>query len=104
LSVATLVEDIIATGASGAVLRQGLAAMGCLDHKADAWNRIRVGLEGIQGYRVEAGFPRIISAHFPGNTLPDGIESLVYEVDLRVAKPFALGAAELESAIAGLAA
>lgn len=98
LFVAGLVSEIVDCGVDRSVLEKGLAALGCLDPDSPTWNRIRCGLEGVTAYRVANGFPRITAAQFPGGVLPDGIESIVYSIDLRSAQQFLLSDADREAA------
>ncbi len=100
LSVSRLSSEIVAGSVPRQALGKALAAMGCLDADSPEWNRIHYGLERISGYRVEPGFPRVTSGQFPGGVLPDGIESIVYSIDLRVARQFLLSEAELTAAFA----
>lgn len=100
LSISGLSADIIASGVPGLALEKALAAMGCLDRDSSAWNRTRYELEKISGYRVAPGFPRITSGQFPGSVLPEGIESISYSIDLRVARQFLLSNDELDIALA----
>ena len=95
LSVSGLSSEIVAGGVRRQALEKALAAMGCLAPDSPEWNRIRYELEGLSGYRVAPGFPRITSAQFPGGVLPDGIESIVYSIDLGIARQFLLSADEL---------
>jgi hypothetical protein len=96
ISVASLSEDILATGASRQSLESALSAIGCHDARAPAWNRLQYTFESMQGYRIGNGFPRIVSDQFPSGVLPQGIESLEYRVDLRAASAFLMSAAELD--------
>jgi hypothetical protein len=96
LSVSKLFSDVVAAGASRQATAEGLAAIGCVDPDAHEWNRLRYAFEGMTGYLVGPGFPRITAAQFPDSTLPRGIQSVVYSVDLRAAKEFLL----TESALA----
>jgi len=90
LSVSSLCADIVRFGIARQELAEALAAMGCRDPDSIAWNRIRFSLEKISGYRVCSGFPRVTGIQFPGHVLPEGIESVSYEVDLRAAVRFKL--------------
>jgi len=103
LSVSALASEIVQCGASKKSLDDGLAAMGCLDSDSPSWNRIHFALEGVRSYRVESGFPRITSTNFPDGTLPDGIGSVTYAVDLRAAQEFLLSDDELESVLGSIA-
>ena len=96
LSVATLCEEIVRHGVSRQEMVKALAALGCHDPNASAWNRIRFSLEKISGYRVGADFPRVTSAQFPGRMLPEGVGAVSYEVDLRAASRFRVQDGELK--------
>ena len=98
LSIAGLADEITDCGVRRDALEKGLSTMGCLDPDSSEWNRIRCSLEGVACYRVVAGFPRIVSGQFPGGVLPDGIESIVYSIDLRSAQPFLLSDVDRDSA------
>lgn len=100
LSVSALSSDIVKRGVSGLALGKALAAMGCRDPDAPEWNRVSYALERITGYRVESGFPRIVPMLFPDGGLPDGIESIVYSIDLQAAKSFLLSDADLRTVLA----
>lgn len=88
LFVAGLVSDILAYGVPKATLEKGLTALGCPNPGSPDWNRIRCGMEGLTAYTVAPGFPRITAAQFPMGLIPDGVDSIVYSVDLRVAREF----------------
>lgn len=104
LFVAGLVSDILAYGVPKAALEKGLAAMGCLHPSSPDWNRIRCGLEGLTAYWVGPGFPRITAAQFPKGLIPDGIDSIVYSVDLRAAREFLMQDNDRDAAFRGLVA
>lgn len=97
LSVGRLAAEIVSLGADSSSLVRALAAMGCDEPDSTAWNRITFELEGMELYRVQNGFPRIISKQFPGGKLPDGIQAISYTVDLQAAKPFLLSGSEAEA-------
>lgn len=103
LTVSELATDITRKGVPMEDLAHALSAMGCANPYADTWNRVRYSLERISGYEVREGFPRITSAHFTGHTLPAGIASVTYDVDLRAAKAFQLSDGELMAQYARIA-
>lgn len=103
LSVSSLSNEIIAAGVAQHALGRALAEMGCLDPNAAEWNRVSYALEKASGYRVGPGFPRITSTQFPGGVMPEGIESIVYVVDLKVARQFQLSELELKAAFSRMA-
>lgn len=102
LSVSDLCTEIIANGVARHDLWKALALMGCLDAAAPEWNRIRYELNGVTGYQVTDKFPRITPLEFSNNTLPEGIESVVYSIDLRSATNCRLRTDELEATYARL--
>ena len=104
LFVAGLVSDILGYGVPKTALEKGLAAVGCLDSSSPDWNRIHCNLEGLTAYRVGPGFPRITSAQFPMGQLPDGIDSIVYTIDLRAAQPFLMQDEDRDAAFQGIVA
>ncbi|MGE4358259.1 MAG: PD-(D/E)XK motif protein, partial [Lysobacteraceae bacterium] len=95
LAVSSLCDEIVRLGAERTRLVEALTAMGCSDPDSPAWNRIRFSLEKCSGYRVGPKFPRITAAQFPGHTLPEGIVSLTYKLDLRAAERFRVPDSEL---------
>ena len=98
LFVAGLVSEILDCGVQRTVLEKGLVALGCLNSGSPDWNRIRCSLEGLTAYRVAPGFPRITAAQFPRGSLPNGIDSIVYSVDLRVAQRFLMSDSDRDAA------
>ena len=104
LFVAGLVSDILAYGVPKAALERGLAALGCINPGSPDWNRIRCGMEGLTAYRVGPGFPRITAAQFVKGLIPDGIDSIVYSVDLRAAREFLMQDNDRDAAFRGLVA
>lgn len=104
LFVAGLVSDILGYGVPRTTLENGLAALGCLNPESPDWNRIRCSLERLTAYRVEHGFPRITAAQFPNGQLPDGIDSIVYTIDLRSARQFLMQDKDRDAAFQGIVA
>lgn len=98
LFVAGLVSEIVDCGVQRTVLEKGLAALGCFNPGSPDWNRIRCGLEGLTAYRVASGFPRITATQFSKGMVPDGIDSIVYSVDLRVAQQFLMSDTDRDAA------
>lgn len=95
LSVSRLSSDIVCAGVSRATLEKALGAIGCVDPDLPEWNRIQYELESMEGYRVASGFPRITSMQFPDGIPPDGIESVVYSIDLSSARRFLLSGEDM---------
>lgn len=104
LFVAGIVSDILACGVAKTALEKRLAAVGCLNAGSPEWNRIRCDLEGLTAYRVGSGFPRITAAQFPNGHLPDGIDSIVYTIDLRAAQQFLMRDRDRDAAFQGIVA
>jgi hypothetical protein len=100
LSVARLYSDIVGLGVSVESFAVSLEALGCRDPASPEWNTVEFALESVAGYRVTEGFPRITSAQFPAGTLPEGIQTVTYSVDLGSARPFLLSDAELDEVFA----
>lgn len=97
VSVAGLHRKIIENGADELVLDDRLAELECRDPHADAWNATRFSLEGIDFYSVAAGFPSITPATFPEGSLPIGIVTLAYEIDLSAARRHLLTATQTDA-------
>lgn len=82
LSVGTIFDDLVELGCGKSKLREMLAALGCDDPHAEAWNRLTFSLEGLSCYQVVEGFPRIVLASFSGGSLPAGVGAVEYQLDL----------------------
>ena len=98
LSVSNLARALKEAGVDTGEIARRLASLGCESSDAAAWNRVQYELEGIAGYRVLEGFPRINAALFAEGRLPDGIRSVSYIVDLQAAQNFKLDEAGLQNA------
>lgn len=85
LSIARLVSEVADVVSDRQELGRLLAAVGCPDPEALAWNRCRFRLEGETRYRVDDAFPRIVPGSFTLGSMPLGIESLTYVVNLGLA-------------------
>lgn len=89
-SVETMVERLLNAGADPGLLAAGLVPIGCVDPAAPEWNRVMFSLEGMTVYWVSDGFPRITSLEFASETVPPGVTSLEYSIDLSAAATFRL--------------
>lgn len=82
LSVARLAVDVANAASDRQEIGRLLTAAKCPDPVSQVWNRCRFRLEGETHYRVDEDFPRIIPGSFQGGTIPAGVESLSYVIDL----------------------
>jgi hypothetical protein len=96
-TVGGLVTAIEALCGPSERLRQGLANLGCIDPGSEPWNRLSFNCEGIDGWQVTTGFPRIVPSMFGPGGLPSGILKLTYELDLSAASDFSASEAEMEA-------
>lgn len=103
LSVAELHRAIIKHGTDELALDERMAELGCRDPQSEEWNTTRFALEGVDIYKVTAGFPSITPASFPSGALPAGIVTLTYEVDLAAARKYLLDQAQKEALFAEFA-
>jgi hypothetical protein len=104
LSIARLAADVATAASDRQELGRLLAAYGCPDPEAGGWNRCRFRLEGEAHYQVDERFPRIIPESFANGTIPTGVESLSYIVDLGAAEPCRLSDEVVVTRIAELIA
>lgn len=95
------IEDF--TGRS-TLLRDRLTLLGCPDPDAENWNAVTFNAESMDGYRVDAGFPRIVAGSFGSPGLPPGVVGLGYSIDLGQAHEFALTTEEMKASEERIAA
>jgi hypothetical protein len=88
LSVSALGRAVLAGASEPERVRELLAALGCIDVDADAWNEKSFRLENETLYRVETGFPRLIPGSLAGAAVPEGISNVCYVTDLSAASAF----------------
>lgn len=103
LSVGSVFDRLLRSGADRKTLEKGLEALGCSDPHGDEWNRLSFDLEGLNVYKVSEGFPRIIGSSFNGGFLPKGVSALEYLIDLSHAKTFELSTNDFEIAFERIA-
>lgn len=103
LSVGSVFDGLLRSGADRGTLEKGLEALGCSDPHGEEWNRLSFDLEGLKVYRVSEGFPRITGSSFAGGFLPGGISALEYQIDLSHAKTFELSTHDFEIAFERIA-
>ena len=89
LTVGMLFQQLVQAGVNSHVLGHALAQLGCDDPFDLAWNETAWTLEGVTGYAVTQGFPRLVSTSLLQGSLPAGVAHLGYELDLSVAASFA---------------
>ena len=97
LTVAVLVQRILRNGGDWETLRRGLENLGCQDPEAMEWNRNAFAFNGMEGFEVKPGFPRLTEAEIVGGSLPVGIRQISYTVDLANADSFRMGSDQLEA-------
>ncbi|MCR8935234.1 MULTISPECIES: PD-(D/E)XK motif protein [unclassified Pseudomonas] len=90
LSIGSVFDSLLKSGADRKTLEKGLEALGCLNPYGKEWNRLSFCLEGIKIYSVSEGFPRITGSSFADGLLPAGVLALEYQIDLNHAKDFEL--------------
>ena len=94
LSLGSLFTRVAAKSENPWRVRDLLARMGCPDPLAEDWNAVRFQLEGIQSYRIDAAFPRVVPVSLCTGGLPPGVSKLLYDVDLAAAEHARLSPAE----------
>ena len=82
-------------------VRKLVQAAGCHDPTSEAWNRLSFNVESENYYAVSEGFPSITPESFSTGSIPAGIDSLTYVIDLAVAEQFKLDGDKL-NALEGL--
>lgn len=85
LSIRSLGELVLQRASDPTRVVELIAAVGCPSVDDDAWNTVSFRLEGDRVYRVDHGFPRIISSSFIDGKAPAGVSALSYCVDLSAA-------------------
>jgi hypothetical protein len=96
ISVASMCDRLVKRGASFNVLSRGLAELGCKDPASTVWNVARYEVEGVKGFSVTDGFPRIVQTSFPAGVLPSGVRDLSYCIDLDSASNWAVPSETLD--------
>ncbi|MCK5746278.1 PD-(D/E)XK motif protein [Oricola sp.] len=99
LRVEALVKELLALGIDSDRLAKGLAEIGCLDPSHPSWNRVSFSLQGLDTYRVENGFPRIVKDLFSTGETPPGITKFSYEIDLAHAANCRMSSAEFDTCL-----
>lgn len=103
LSVGSVFDSLLRSGADRETLEKGLEALGCSDPHGEEWNRLSFDLEGLKVYLVSDGFPRITVSSFARGFLPEGVSALEYQIDLSHAKTFELSSNDCEIAFERIA-
>jgi hypothetical protein len=78
-----------------ALFNDSLFHRGWLDEHAPRYESHRLTLREEIGFRVQAGFPRLVEAH-----LPEGVGDVNYALSLSACKPFQVAADEMLAALA----
>nr|WP_244548509.1 PD-(D/E)XK motif protein [Bosea vaviloviae] len=97
LSISRLAAESISMASDPQQIRDLLAALGCADPDARAWNRASFRIEGEHQYAVDAAFPRIVPESFIAEAVPEGVVSLSYTIDLAAAEGSRLDALAAET-------
>lgn len=88
LSLANLVRSAISKASEPTRILALLAAVGCDDPYATAWNRHAFRLESEQLYAIRPGFPRLTRTMLKDGFVPHGVHDVSYTIDLSVAEAF----------------
>jgi putative PD-(D/E)XK family protein DUF4420 len=75
-------------------LQRLLSAIGCEDVRDPAWNHIAFRQEAENLFRVEEGFPRLVTSMLAAGSPPAGVSNVSYAVDLSTAEEFRLDPSE----------
>jgi hypothetical protein len=81
--ISDLVEAVLACGVSRSALEERLTAIGFDQSNASTLPRWRVSQ--FQVWTVDASFPRLVPSSFDGGSVPAGVSSLNYVIDLSAA-------------------
>ncbi len=100
ISVGALAGEILAAASEPTKVRELLAAMGCPDPTAPAWNRIAYRNGGQTAYCVRNNFPRLIPSSLA--SVPAGVSDVSYSVDLSAAEAFVVGPEETRAYLEGM--
>lgn len=104
-SLANIVQGIIALGGDSYQLMRRLAYLDVTATVLTQINGMQFLVRRCDVYRVDESFPRIVSQSFSTGTLPRGVVSLTYQIDLSSPPPAPLSVDDAEAvyqAITGL--
>lgn len=88
LNVSGLGRSAMAKSDDPEALETLLAAVGCEDVDAERWNRHAFRIESEHFYEVRDGFPRITLSMLSDGSVPHGVDSVTYQIDLAAAQGF----------------
>ena len=88
ITVATLGKKVLDQADDRSRVKELMAAVGCPDVEADAWNRLSYRLEVETLYEVGNGFPRLVPSILTEGDCPAGISEISYRIDLSLAAEF----------------
>lgn len=100
LDICRLAERVMGQSDNPSEIKKLLEAAACQNPAAEAWNRLSFNFESETFYSVTEGFPVITPESFAAGSLPYGIESLTYVVDLTHAEQFRVKGQELNTLVA----
>lgn len=98
-----IIHSLVDLGVSRAEIHTKLAGLRVLPESIAAAEEMRFRLVDQRVYLVDSSFPRITSTSFVGSSLPFGVISLDYQIDLSAPPPHPLSAADAEAALKQLA-
>ncbi|MCK6580325.1 MAG: PD-(D/E)XK motif protein [Anaerolineae bacterium] len=99
----SLIEAISNAGVSRVEIYRKLARLGFTPDILSLLDDQRFKLSERRVYHVDDGFPRITASSFVGASLPRGVTSISYTIDLSVPPPHPLIEANAEAVLAALA-
>ncbi|MBA3943647.1 MAG: PD-(D/E)XK motif protein [Herpetosiphonaceae bacterium] len=91
-SVGELVDALVTLGCERYALFMRLAHVGLTPVVLAQLQDIRFAVREHHVYHVDDAFPHITKASFIGNSLPNGVLSLTYQIDISSAPPYPLSA------------
>ena len=94
LSLANLAKSAMSKADRPTRIQALLAAVGCTDAIAEAWNRHSFRLESEHLYEIRPGFPKLTRTMLKDGFLPHGVHDVTYTIDLSVAGGFRCQTAE----------
>ena len=104
VDVAALAERALQSADDRAALADRLAEAGYASELREAWSQFRFSRLSTEFYRVQPGFPRLVTTSFAEGELPAGVSHFRYRVDLAFAASFRLAPTEGDFELSRMAA
>lgn len=98
LGVLRLARQALNRASEPGQVENRLNRLGCSRIDAPEWNRHSFVLARKKMLRVAGGFPRLVPSMLPAGSVPQGITSVTYEIDLSALGPFEMNQQEWEEA------